>query len=766
MLGHSHGASSAHGSVGVFRGTDQLITDADDVFLGMVGYTRDELNRGIMDWSAMTPPEYLHLDAAGIAQAAASGGFTVPYQKEFIRKDGSRVPVLLVCAFMPNSLHDWIGYAVNLSPAAIARSKPTDVAAPFTEPIPQEFLSRLVGELVRERQRMVAMLNNTDELIWSVDTQLRLLSANRAFQESQRRVSGRGMEVGESLINSSFPEPFLRPWREWYARALKGERFVTTLTQVIDGKTAHSECRFAPIVDDSGETVGVSVVAEDITTRLHAEEALRASESRFRTVTSASPLGIFLTDAAGACVYANPRSTTIWGVPESELLGFGYLKNIHPDDRDRVIAGFYAALEQGSSIETEYNVRRGDGTDRHVRVWATPIRDGDTISGFAGSIEDDTENRELAARLGQREKMESLGTLAGGVAHDFNNMLGIVLGHTELALAEQRNLSLVHESLREIRTASVRARDLVQQILAFSRRTDRANAPVDLRHLAAESIKLLRSAFPASITLDVRLTTQPVSVLGDAGALQQIIVNLCTNAEHAMRSKGGGVLTVTLDAEGVAPTGRALLTVRDSGTGMTPEVYARAFEPFFTTKSVGEGTGMGLAVVHGVVSSYGGTITVESSVGVGTTVRVALPLTAVEATIPSQLPDAPKSHGSGRILLVEDEPALARFAERALVREGYAVTVCHDGLVALEQFQKGPGTFDVVLTDLTMPGLSGDRLALAIKHVRSEVPVILMTGFSQTLTSRNSQEHGIDMLLDKPFSARDLVNAVAKALKG
>ena len=399
-----------------------------------------------------------------------------------------------------------------------------------------------------------------------------------------------------------------------------------------------------------------------------------------------------------------------------------------------------------------------------MRVWAAPIRDGDAVVGFAGSIEDDTEHRELAARLGQREKMESLGTLAGGVAHDFNNMLGIVLGHTELALAEHRNLQAVHENLREIRTASVRARDLVQQILAFSRRAERAQAPVDLRQLAAESIKLLRSAFPASVTIDARLTAQPVSVLGDASALQQIIVNLCTNAEHAMRSKGGGVLTVTLDAEGTAPTGRMLLTVSDSGAGMTPEVYARAFEPFFTTKSVGEGTGMGLAVVHGVVSSYGGTIAVDSTVGVGTTVRVALPLTSAPAPTPAQTPDAPKSQRSGRILLAEDEPALSRFAERALAREGYAVTVCHDGLLALEQFQQSPAAFDAVLTDLTMPGLSGDRLALAIKHIRNDVPIVLMTGFSQTLTARNSQEHGIDVLLDKPFSARDLVGAIAKAL--
>ena len=174
---------------------------------------------------------------------------------------------------------------------------------------------------------------------------------------------------------------------------------------------------------------------------------------------------------------------------------------------------------------------------------------------------------------------------------------------------------------------------------------------------------------------------------------------------------------------------------------------------------------MGLAVVHGVVSSYGGTISVDSTLGVGTTVRVALPLTSVEQAAATQAPDAPKSAGIGRVLLAEDEPALARFAERALVREGYAVTTCHDGLFALERFQQSPATFDVVLTDLTMPGLSGDRLALAIKGIRTEVPIILMTGFSRTLTPHNAREHGIDLLLDKPFSARDLVVAVANAIR-
>ncbi len=760
---------NATGTVGVMRGIADQITDADDVFLGMLGFDQAELRSGKINWRALTPPEFLHLDEAGMRQASL-GGFTVPYQKEFVHKDGSRIPVLLVCALVPGIVDGWIGYVVNLSRVTHQPPVPetADAAAAAAADVPQsnDLYEPFVGELVRERQRMIAMLNNTDGLIWAVDTDCCLLFANSAFQRSQRRFSGVDLEVGESVLSPRFTDDVVELWRGWYQRAFNGERFTAQTQNDFAGTVLYSEHLFSPIVDEIQRVVGATVMSQDVSPRMHTQEALRSSEARFRTIAAQSPLGIFLTDAAGACVYANPRTTTSWGVPEAELLGYGFMKNIHQEDRDRVTAVFNAALEQGSSIETEYNLRRADGTDRHLRVWATPIREGDTISGFAGSIEDDTEQRELAARLGQREKMESLGTLAGGIAHDFNNMLGIVLGHAELALTEQRDLQAVHENLREIRTASVRARDLVQQILAFSRQVERAQVPVDLRQLATESVKLLRSAFPVSVTLDVRLTSQPVMVLGDASALQQIIVNLCTNAEHAMRSKGGGVLTVTLDAEGKAPTGRVLLTVRDTGEGMTPEVSARAFEPFFTTKPVGEGTGMGLAVVHGVVSSYGGTMSVDSTVGVGTTVRVALPLTSVEQAAATQAPDAPKSAGIGRVLLAEDEPALARFAERALVREGYDVTTCHDGLFALERFQQSPGAFDVVLTDLTMPGLSGDRLALAIKGISSEVPVILMTGFSQTLTSRNAKEHGIDVLLDKPFSARDLVAAVAKAIRG
>ncbi len=741
-------------------GTADRLTDADDIFLGIVGYTREDLTSGRMNWREMTPPEFLHRDLAGMQQAQQTGGYTVPYQKEFVHKQGNRVPVLLVCAFVPNTAADWIGYVVNLSPDTAAESRePTPTAV---EPDARELYGRLISELVRERQRMVAMLDNSDAMIWAIDPERRLLSANRLFQQAQRGLSGRELEIGESVLSAGYTEEIRGPWVDWYDRAFTGERFTSTRALKIGGDLVHFEHRFSPILDTTGRVVGVTVLAQYITARVVAEDGLKASEERFRTLATASPLGVFLARADGSFSYVNPRLAAIWGVSEQDMIRTGFMLGIHEDDRERVLSDWHVAVETHNGTSLEFCIRRPDTTTRHVRVLAAPIRTSGVTTGFVGSVEDVTEQRALAQRLRQKDKMESLGTLAGGVAHDFNNMLGIVLGHTELALSESGLPSDTYDHLREIQVASARARDLVQQILAFSRHTDRALAPVDLRAVTVESLRLLRRVFPVNVSLQTTICDEPVVVLGDATALQQVIVNLCTNAEYAMRSTGGGALSVTLDMQGTAPDRHALLTVRDTGHGMSADVRARAFEPFFTTKPVGEGTGMGLSVVHGLVASYGGGLAVDSEVGVGTTIRVALPLTMLAT--PQVVTTPTSSLGSGRVLLVEDETALARFAERALQRAGFMVTVCHDGAVALERFRDSPDAFDLVVTDLTMPGLTGDRLALALRKVRNDIPVVLMTGFSSTLTAGNAKSHGIDALLQKPFSASQLVTCANRVL--
>ncbi len=750
--------------VGVVRGVGYDIREADDVCLSILGYSREEFARGGINWREITPAEYLPLDDAAFRQLMGVGGFTTPWQKEYIRKDGARVPVLMVGAREPESTDHWIGFVVDLTCPAVPRDHAVDSAAKDD----RSLTFRLVGELVRERQRMLAMLDSTEDLIWSTDREFRLIGFNRAFQERVRAVGGRALGIGDPLMDASFPADQRAIWSQWYARAIAGERFSARDEFTLDGRTRFNEYRIAPInLQDEG-IVGASIVGSDTTARHLAESALRVSEARFRTLTNASPLGIFITDLDGACVYCNPKLAEIFGTAAADLLGSGYTERMHPDDRDGVLAECGIAMQAGLGFDADYRVLRPDGVERHVRIWTTPIHNGGQLEGFAGTVEDDTEKRALAERLGQRERMESLGTLAGGVAHDFNNMLGIVLGHTELAIAELEEGGGAHgaeigEHLREIQTASSRARDLVQQILSFSRRAERDIAPVDLGVLVTESMRLLRSAFPVSVEMAWQVPPTPVMVLGDATALQQVIVNLCTNAEHAMRAKGGGVLSLRLETDGSGDTGAARLTVSDTGTGMTAAVRARAFEPFFTTKAVGEGTGMGLAVVHGLVESYGGGLSLESVENEGTTVRVALPLTAQPTR--ALAPEAPEAGGVGEVLLVEDEPALARFAARALQRAGYVVTICEDGTSALARFRESPERFDIVLTDLTMPGMSGAQLATEFKRARPDLPIILMSGYSASLTSRNMHEFGVELLLQKPFKAVDLLSGVASILR-
>ncbi len=752
--------------VGVMRGIGPSVVDVDDAFLAILGYTRAEFEAVGMHWPSMTPPEFLPLDEAGMRQAAESGGFTAPYRKEFFRRDGSRVPVLLVCAFLPDEPDAWMGYCVDLS-SPLALGPPAE--APRVRlggaPLPADFYMRLVNELVRERTRLLAMLDNTDALIWAVDPELRLLSANVTFQRAQRAASGRDLQVGDSVVGPEFSPPARARWSGYYHRALAGERFVLNGSVEEPYDRRRFDSYFSPIVDPQGRVIGVSVVSQDVTSRSLAERALQASEARFRTLAAAAPLGIFLADERGRILYANPRMGDMWQLAPDERFGTQSARRLHPDDARRVVDLWERAIADGTSVEQEFRLLLPDGSDRYLRSHMAPVREGQQVTGFVGTIDDETERHALAQRARQREKMESLGTLAGGIAHDFNNMLGVVLGHSELALADPQDAETVRESLQEIRTASLRARDLVRQILTFSRRAERELAPVDLTALTTESLRLLRATLPATVTVDARLPDDPLMVLGDASALQQVLLNLCTNAEHAMRAHGGGTLTVQLQVSPDGSQPRAMLTVRDTGQGMPQSVRDRLFEPFFTTKPLGEGTGMGLAVVHGIVDAHGGTIAVESAPGAGATFRVVLPL-AAGAGAPAPQPPAPAVHGSGRVLLVEDEPSLARFAVLALGRAGFTVVSCHDGAEALRTFLADPEGIDVLVSDVAMPGLTGDRLMRELLQQRPTLAVVLMTGFSQTLTSERAAALGASVLLQKPFGSRELVAAVRDALAG
>ncbi|MDH3601946.1 MAG: ATP-binding protein [Candidatus Tectomicrobia bacterium] len=385
-------------------------------------------------------------------------------------------------------------------------------------------------------------------------------------------------------------------------------------------------------------------------------------------------------------------------------------------------------------------------------------------------LERETTTRKLLeGKLQQAQKMEAIGILAGGIAHDFNNILGVMIGYTELMASELGAINPLQAYLQEIFTAGKRAKALVQQILTFSRRNEQKRQPLCLHQLANETLKLLRASLPSTITFATHISPQSGAILADPTQMHQVLMNLCTNAEYAMR-QAGGTLEVGLEAVDVGdrlvaqnaslkPGPHVCLTVRDTGHGMTPDVCARIFDPFFTTKKEGDGTGMGLAVVHGIVTSHGGAITVMSTPNQGSLFTVYLPQ-LVETAVGDTLPEEPLPYGQGMILFVDDEVALAQAAHSMLTRMGYTVTTCTNSEQALATFQASPDQFDLVITDQTMPELTGENLARALRQIRPNLPIILCTGFSHVMTPEKAQGLKLDAFLMKPLTMQGLGQAV------
>jgi len=383
------------------------------------------------------------------------------------------------------------------------------------------------------------------------------------------------------------------------------------------------------------------------------------------------------------------------------------------------------------------------------------------------------ERQRLTEELRQVQKMEAVGRLAGGVAHDFNNILAAMIGYTELAAHNISASSLAWHQLREVLRAGQRAKALVQQILTFSRRTEQAHTPVQLPPLVEEALALLRASLPSTIEICQDIDPKVGAVLADPTQLHQVIINLCANAEHAMRQTGG-VLAIRLEAVEVDtalavqyPTlhlgPHVRLTVRDTGQGMPPDVVERIYDPFFTTKATGEGTGIGLSVVHGIVAKHGGTIKVESRVGAGTTFMIYLP--CIPWDIVGEVPaEETLPHGQGRLLLVDDEPMLVRLGYSVLTQLGYDVTAYTSSTSALAAFQEAPHHFDLVITDYTMPQMTGDVLTRALRRLRPDIPIILETGFSHTIDAEQAAALGIDAFLLKPWTVRELARTIQQVL--
>jgi len=521
-------------------------------------------------------------------------------------------------------------------------------------------------------------------------------------------------------------------------------------------------------------------IFRDITERKQAEEKLRETERKYRELAESLPQVIFEIDSNGKLVYLNHTGYELFGYsPEDVANGFSVLEAFVPDDRERVVQDILTSIQGRRLGRQEYTAVKKSGAQFPVAVHANRVFEDQTTTGLRGILIDLTptriaeeEKKKLENQLQQAQKMEAIGALAGGIAHDFNNILSAIIGYTELAMLNEGAEHCADE-LKEALAAANRAKDLVKQILAFSRQTDEDRMPVRVALIVKEAVKFLRATIPSTIEIKARIDERSGAVLANSVELHQIIMNLFTNAQHALGERAGLVEVEVQGAEidaaqksdliGMQAGACVRISVRDTGSGMSPEVMERIFDPYFTTKEKGVGTGLGLAVVHGIVKKYGGAIQVESKPGQGTVFHVFLPKADVAAPTQTEL-TKPIMGGSEKVLLVDDEQMLASVGQQALQRLGYEVVSRTSPIEALELFKAKPGHFDVVITDQTMPGMTGDALARELMNIRPGIPVIICTGYSQAIDAERAATIGIKAFVMKPILIHELADAVRKAL--
>jgi PAS domain S-box-containing protein len=522
----------------------------------------------------------------------------------------------------------------------------------------------------------------------------------------------------------------------------------------------------------------------DITEQRRAEAALRESEERFRVLADVSPAGIFSSDPDGRCRFVNRRWCEIAGIPAEQALGEGWKSALHPADRERVAAGWADAVRSQQSSAAEFRFVRPDGAITWLVGQSRQHFHADgTLAGYVGTITDVTnlkraeeERKRLEAQTRQSRKMESLGTLAGGIAHDFNNILTGIFGFVDLARLELGESHPASAWLDRVMASSLRARELVRQILTFSRKSEGERVPQRLHVAVGEALRLLRSTLPPMVEIVPRISLQAPPVLANATQIHQIVVNLCTNAWHAMPARGGRI-DVTLDACTVSAEQATMhadlyagnwvrLSVADNGSGMDATTLEHIFEPFFTTKEVGRGTGLGLAVVHGIVQSHGGAIVVRTAVNAGSTFDLYFPAVAAEVDAPTPSA-APFQRGQGERILVVDDDAVSGFAlEKMLESIGYEPTRFAHPEEALEHFRSAPDTYELVVSDLAMPGMNGAELIDHLVRIRPGVPVIIVTGYIESERKQLLEKTAARAVLRKPVSRDELAQAVAQHLSG
>ncbi len=863
----------------VFSRRDGTIVDANDAYLRMVGYSRDDIARGLR-WTDLTPPEWMDVSQQAFVQVDTSGGAQA-FEKEHIRKDGRRVPVMVGVAHLATSessnIHS-VAFVVDLT-------------------------ERKRAEAERDRLMIerVAMLDAVGEGIYGIDMDGRCTFINGAAAQllgyERKDCLGRNMH---DLIHSKRSDGSVYPVEDCRIfnafRKAVGVQVDDEVMWRRDGSCFAAEYSSFPIVVN-GQVEGSVVAFKDITGRRTSEAALRASEERFRGAFSNAAAGIFITDLRGEILEVNRAFSGMTGYEEAELVGVPYQRIAHPSDlpRDaevlpkllrRELPGFvglerfirkdgsvlwarlsisiarnsvdepsevvciaediterlqaeaelrrseerYRSIventhegicmcdaernltycnsrltamlgyaEAGAELECskihfeedaedarrrferrklglsdsyETRLRRKDGSFLPVSSSASPI--SDEHGNFAGAVcmfTDIEERKKLEDQLRQSQKMEAVGRLAGGIAHDFNNLLTVILGYGGVLERKLSPKDPLTKNVVEIRKAGERAAALTQKLLAFSRKQVLQPRVLSLNHLVRDTESMLRRLIGENIDLVTELDPAVCNVKADSGQIEQVLMNLSINARDAM-PKGGRLLIETewqeLDAgqaelRSLRPGNYVALTVTDTGCGMDDQIKARIFEPFFTTKEPGIGTGLGLATVLGVVNQSGGSISVYSEVGIGTTFKIYLPLVA-DAQTGTESVEACAARPDGEsILLVEDDQSIRELAAEVLREQGYRVIEAASSEEAVGLF-KSAGQVNLLLTDVVMSGMDGHQLANVLAGLQPGLKVLYMSGYSEKGAVQQGLLQPGRSFLPKPFSPEVLIAKVGEIL--
>lgn len=627
-------------------------------------------------------------------------------------------------------------------------------------------------EALRNREEYFrSLVESTSDWIWATDAEGRYMYASPQVEDFLGYKSEEIM--GKTPFDFMPPKEAARVKNifQEFSNARRPFKGIENLNIGKNGGTVVLETSGVPIFDEAGNFDGYHGVDRDITERKITEEALKTSEAKYRSMMEAMVDPAYICSKDFRVEYMNPAMINRLG---RDATGERCHSAMHELD-GKCPWCVHEKVMGGESVRVEI-VSPKDNKTFHVS--------NSPLSNTPGSISkltvfrDITEIKKMEEKFRQVQKMESIGTLAGGIAHDFNNMLFPLLGFAELLKEDIQADSPLQNHIDEIILAALRSKELVQQILVLGRKGDQTVKPIKLHAILKEALNLLRASIPTTIDIQKDIDSKCGIVMADPTQIHQIVMNLATNAYHAMEDDGGrldvslkqvAVTAVTYeqnisDMHTLTPGNYALLTVSDTGTGIEKENLDRIFDPYFTTKRVGKGTGLGLAVVQGIVKTHKGDVHVVSEPGKGTSVRVYLPIKERSVEHIDIKEDQPIPMGTETILLVDDEAPIVRMEQQMLERLGYKVTPCTGSLEAIEAFKGDPGFYDLVITDMTMPHMPGDRLAEKLISIRPDIPVIICTGYSEKISEEKVKQIGIRGFLLKPMVKSDLARMVRNVL--